>query len=157
MMILLLRFVAVCCGVIYCCLLSVDQPSSGRPISHQVYRILIPLLRGHRFDYIIFLTTGNICGFRQAFILSLSLISVLGLKLLHSLILLNLGPFAGAGYCQLLSLTLTFPWKVLGGWEDPLEKGTTTTPAFLPGKFHKLRSLVDYSPSVAKSQTQLNE
>ena len=55
---------------------------------------------------------------------SLFHINVLGLKLLHSLIL-NLGPFARAGYCQLLSVSLTFPWEVLGGWEDSLEKGMT--------------------------------
>ena len=31
------------------------------------------------------------------------------------------------------------------GWEDPLEKGQPTT-VFLPGEFHKQRSLVGYSP-----------
>ena len=30
------------------------------------------------------------------------------------------------------------------------------TPVFLPGKFHRLRSLVGYSPWVAKSPTQLS-
>ena len=32
-------------------------------------------------------------------------------------------------------------------WEDHLEKGTATTPEFLPGEFHGQRSLADYSPS----------
>ena len=32
------------------------------------------------------------------------------------------------------------------GWEDPLEKGMTTTPVFLPGEFHGQRSLAGYSP-----------
>ena len=32
------------------------------------------------------------------------------------------------------------------GCEDPLEKGMQLTPVFLPGEFHGLRSLVDYSP-----------
>ena len=31
------------------------------------------------------------------------------------------------------------------GQEDPLEKGMTTTPVFLPGEFHGQRSLVGYS------------
>ena len=31
-------------------------------------------------------------------------------------------------------------------WEDPLEKGVTTAPVFLPGEFHGQRSLVGYSP-----------
>ena len=30
--------------------------------------------------------------------------------------------------------------------ENPLEKGMTTTPVFLPGKFHGQRSLQGYSP-----------
>ena len=30
--------------------------------------------------------------------------------------------------------------------EDPMEKGMATTPIFLPGEFHGLRSLVGYSP-----------
>ena len=37
-------------------------------------------------------------------------------------------------------------------WEDPLEKGMTTTPAFLPGEFHGQRSLAGYSPW-GRSQT----
>ena len=36
-------------------------------------------------------------------------------------------------------------WVQLLGWEDPLEKGTATTPVFLPGKPHGQRSLVGYS------------
>ena len=31
------------------------------------------------------------------------------------------------------------------GQEDPLEKGMTTIPVFLPGEFHGQRSLVGYS------------
>ena len=31
-------------------------------------------------------------------------------------------------------------------WEDPLEKGVTTVPVFLPREFHGQRSLVGYSP-----------
>ena len=31
------------------------------------------------------------------------------------------------------------------GWEDPLEKGMATHPAFLPGEFHGQRSLVGFS------------
>ena len=30
------------------------------------------------------------------------------------------------------------------GWEDPLEKGMVPTPEFLPGEFHRQRSLVSY-------------
>ena len=30
------------------------------------------------------------------------------------------------------------------GQEDPLEKGMATTPVFLPGEFHRQRSLVSY-------------
>ena len=32
------------------------------------------------------------------------------------------------------------------GWEDPLEKGMATHPAFLLGEFHGQRSLVGFSP-----------
>ena len=32
------------------------------------------------------------------------------------------------------------------GWEDPLEEGMQTTPAFLPGEFHGQKSLARYSP-----------
>jgi len=30
----------------------------------------------------------------------------------------------------------TWVWSL--GWEDPLEKGTATTPVFWPGEFHGL-------------------
>ena len=40
------------------------------------------------------------------------------------------------------------------GREDPLEKEMTTTPAFLPGKFHGQRGLACYA--VTKSQTWLS-
>ena len=36
------------------------------------------------------------------------------------------------------------------GWEDPLEKGMTPTPVFLPGESHGQRSLVGYSPRDCK-------
>ena len=32
------------------------------------------------------------------------------------------------------------------GWEDPLEKGMATPPAFLPEEFHGQRSLAGYCP-----------
>ena len=32
------------------------------------------------------------------------------------------------------------------GQEDPLEKGMTTIPVFLPGEFHEQMSLACYSP-----------
>ena len=32
------------------------------------------------------------------------------------------------------------------GWENPLEKGMLPTSVFLPGEFHRQRSLMDYSP-----------
>ena len=32
------------------------------------------------------------------------------------------------------------------GYEDPLEEGMATTPAFLPGESHGQRSLAGYSP-----------
>ena len=43
------------------------------------------------------------------------------------------------------------------GWEDPLEKGKATTPVFLPRESHRQRSLMGYSPRVAKSWTQLSD
>ena len=43
------------------------------------------------------------------------------------------------------------------GWEDPLEKEMATHPVFLPGESHGWRSLVGYSPWVAKSQTRLSD
>ena len=42
-------------------------------------------------------------------------------------------------------------------WEYLLEKEVATTPVLLPGKSHGQRSLVGYSPWVAKSQTQLRD
>ena len=44
----------------------------------------------------------------------------------------------------------------LGG-EDLLEKKWLPTPVFLPGEFHGQRSLVGYSPWVAKSWTQRSD
>jgi len=38
----------------------------------------------------------------------------------------------------------TWVWSL--GWEDPLEKGTLSTPVFWPGEFHGQRSLAGYSP-----------
>ena len=32
-------------------------------------------------------------------------------------------------------------WVQALGWEDPLEKGMSTTPIFLPGEFHGQRNL----------------
>ena len=57
------------------------------------------------------------------------------------------------------------------GQEDPLEKEMAThssilffffllpppTPVFLPGEFHRQRSLVGYSPWMAKSRTRLSD
>ena len=43
------------------------------------------------------------------------------------------------------------------GWEDPLEKEMATPPGCLPGKSHGQRSLVGYSPGVAKSGTQFSD
>ena len=37
-------------------------------------------------------------------------------------------------------------WVQSLGWEDPLEEGMELTPAFLPGKSHRQKSLVGYSP-----------
>ena len=37
-------------------------------------------------------------------------------------------------------------WVHSLGWKDPLEKGDTTTPVFLPGKTHGQRSLAGCSP-----------
>ena len=47
-------------------------------------------------------------------------------------------------------------WVQSLGWKDPLEKEMAATPVFLPGEFHRQKSLVGYSPGVAKSQTQLS-
>ena len=44
------------------------------------------------------------------------------------------------------------------GWEDPLEEGRQPTPVFLPGEFHRQKSLVGYTVhGVAKSQTRLKQ
>ena len=43
----------------------------------------------------------------------------------------------------------------LGG-EDPLEKEMAPPPVFLPGEFHRQRSLEGYSPWGCKSRTQLS-
>ena len=45
---------------------------------------------------------------------------------------------------HLLSMQET--WVQSLGQEDPLKKGTATTPALLPGKSHGQRSLIGYSP-----------
>ena len=42
------------------------------------------------------------------------------------------------------------------GWEDLLEKGMATTPVFLPGEFHRQRSLMGYNPW-ARKQSDTNE
>ena len=38
----------------------------------------------------------------------------------------------------------TWVWSLC--WEDPLEEGMHPTPVFLPGEFHRQRSLAGYSP-----------
>ena len=43
----------------------------------------------------------------------------------------------------------TWVWSL--GWEDPLEKGTATTPVFWPGEFHGLFH------GVTKSWTRLSD
>ena len=45
---------------------------------------------------------------------------------------------------HLLSMQET--WVQSLGQEDPLKKGTATTPALLPGKSHGQKSLIGYSP-----------
>ena len=47
-------------------------------------------------------------------------------------------------------------WVQSLGREDPLEKEMYSTPVFLPGESHGWRSLVGYSPRVAKSRTRLS-
>ena len=37
-------------------------------------------------------------------------------------------------------------WIQSLGQEDPLQKGMTASPVFLPGKFHGQRNLVGYTP-----------
>ena len=44
-------------------------------------------------------------------------------------------------------------WVQSLGWEDPLEEKWQLTPEFLPGKFHRQRSLVGYNLGVAESDT----
>ena len=48
-------------------------------------------------------------------------------------------------------------WVQSLGGEDPLEKKWLPTPVFLPGEVHGQRSLVGYSPWVAKSWTQRSD
>ena len=48
-------------------------------------------------------------------------------------------------------------WVQSLGQEDLLEKRIQNSPVFLPGEFHGHRSLVGYSPWVAKSRTLLSE
>ena len=47
-------------------------------------------------------------------------------------------------------------WVRFLGLEDSLEKEMQLTPVFLPGKPHRQRSLVGYSPWGHKSQTGLS-
>ena len=48
-------------------------------------------------------------------------------------------------------------WVQSLGREDPLEKEMQPTPVFLPGKYHRQKSLVGYIVrGVAKSQKQLS-
>ena len=42
--------------------------------------------------------------------------------------------------------TMQETWVRSLGWEDPLEKERQSTPGLLPGKSHRQRSLVGYSP-----------
>ena len=46
--------------------------------------------------------------------------------------------------------TMWETWVQSLGWEDPLEEGMATTPAFWPGEFHGQRSLAVYSPKNRK-------
>ena len=52
--------------------------------------------------------------------------------------------FPGGSYSREYALKET--WVCSLGLEDPLEKGTATTPVFLPGEFCGQRSLEGYSP-----------
>ena len=47
-------------------------------------------------------------------------------------------------------------WVQSLGQEDPLEKEMATHPSILAWRIHGQRSLVGYSPGVAKSWTQLS-
>ena len=48
-------------------------------------------------------------------------------------------------------------WVRSLGQEDPQRRKWQPTPVFLPGESHGRRSLVGYSPRVAKSQTRLSD
>ena len=48
-------------------------------------------------------------------------------------------------------------WVQSLGWEDPRRREWQPTLVFLPGESHGQRSLVGYSPWVAKSWTQLSD
>ena len=48
-------------------------------------------------------------------------------------------------------------WVQSLGQEDPLEKEMASTPVFLPGKFHRQRSLAGYSSRDCKGQTELSD
>ena len=43
------------------------------------------------------------------------------------------------------------------GWEDPLEKKWLPTPVFLPGEFHRQRSLEGYSPWGCKESDTMEQ
>ena len=45
---------------------------------------------------------------------------------------------------NLCAMQETWIWSL--GWQDPPEKGMATHSSILPGEFHGLRSLADYSP-----------
>ena len=48
-------------------------------------------------------------------------------------------------------------WVRSLGWEDPLEKGTVTTPVFWPGEFHGLYSPWSCKESDTTEQLSLSE
>ena len=48
-------------------------------------------------------------------------------------------------------------WVQSLGWEDPLEKGMTTPPVFLPGESHGQRSLAGYSPWSCKELDMIGQ
>ena len=52
--------------------------------------------------------------------------------------------------------TMQETWVQSLGQEDPLEKGMATNTSILAWRIPWQRSLVGYSPCVAKSQTQLS-
>ena len=45
-----------------------------------------------------------------------------------------------------IHLLMQETWVQSLGGEDPLEKGMAPTPVFLPGEFHRQRTLAGYSP-----------